>query len=66
LTTTQTDSIQLIAWRSVLEANAHERLYDRVYGYVLAEGQDLGFGLVRSDGSPRPAYSWLKRWTQQR
>ena len=66
LTGSQTDSIQLVAWRSVLEANAHERLYDRVYGYVLAEGQDLGFGLVRGDGSARPVYWWLKGWTQKR
>jgi hypothetical protein len=66
LTATQTDSIQLGAWRGVLEANARDGIYDRVYGYVLAEGSDLGFGLVRLDGSPRPTYQWLKNWTQQR
>jgi hypothetical protein len=66
LTTAQTDSIQLAAWQTVLETNGRDRVYDRTYGYVLAEGVDLGFGLVRLDGSPRPTYQWLKHWTQQR
>jgi len=62
LTAAQTDSLHLAAWRASLEANAHNRLYDRVYGYVLSEGTDLGFGLIRLDGSERPAYVWLKSW----
>jgi hypothetical protein len=66
LTDAQTESEQLRAWRSVVEANARQHLYDRMYGYVLAEGQDLGFGLVRQDGSVRPAYVWLRSWLHHR
>jgi hypothetical protein len=66
LTDAQTDSEQLRAWQSVVEANSRERLYDRMYGYVLAEGQDLGFGLIRQDGSVRPAYLWLRSWLHHR
>jgi hypothetical protein len=66
LTDAQTESEQLRAWRSVVEANDRQHLYDRMYGYVLAEGQDLGFGLVRQDGSVRPAYLWLRNWLHHR
>jgi hypothetical protein len=66
LTPTQADSIHLGAWRAVLEANLRDRLYDRIYGYVLAEWTDLGFGLVRPDGSTRPAYGWLRMWARRR
>jgi hypothetical protein len=64
LTPAQTDSVQLAAWSSVVQANARNRYYDRIYGYVLAEGTDLGFGLVRLDGSARPVYRWLKTWAR--
>jgi hypothetical protein len=64
LTMAQTDSVQLAAWSTVVQANARKRYYDRIYGYVLAEGTDLGFGLVRLDGSARPVYRWLKTWTR--
>jgi hypothetical protein len=64
VTPAQVDSIHLEAWRTSIEGNARERFYDRIYGYVLSEGQDLGFDLVRSDGSPRPAYRWLKSWSR--
>jgi hypothetical protein len=62
LTRAQVDSAQLEAWRTSVEGNAREHLYDRIYGYVLAEGKDLGFDLIRVDGSPRPAYQWLRAW----
>jgi hypothetical protein len=65
-TAAQTDSIHLAAWQATLKANVQNRLYDRIYGYVLAEGTDLGFGLVRPDGSPRPTYIWLKSWLHHR
>jgi hypothetical protein len=63
LTPAQVDSAQLEAWRTSIEGNAREHRYDRIYGYVLAEGRDLGFDLIRVDGSPRPAYRWLKSWS---
>lgn len=59
----QIDSAQLEAWRTCVEGNEREHVYDRIYGYVLAEGKDLGFDLIRVDGSPRPAYQWLKSWS---
>ena len=62
----QIDSVQLDAWRSSIEGNERWRTYDRIYGYVLADGQDMGFNLIRLDGSPRPAYQWLKLWSRQR
>jgi hypothetical protein len=62
LTPAQIDSAQLEAWRTSVEGNARDHLYDRIYGYVLAEGKDLGFDLIRVDGSPRPAYLWLRSW----
>jgi hypothetical protein len=65
LTRAQIDTAHLEAWRTSIEGNERERLYDRIYGYVLAEGKDLGFDLVRLDGSPRPAYRWLKSWMRQ-
>jgi hypothetical protein len=58
----QIDSVQLEAWRTSIEGNERWRTYDRIYGYVLADGKDLGFNLIRLDGSPRPAYRWLKLW----
>ena len=58
----QVDGAQLVAWKSCIEANNSARLYDRIYGHVLAEGKDLGFSLIRVDGSTRPAYRWLRGW----
>jgi hypothetical protein len=65
LSSAQIDAAQLEAWRTSIEGNEREHVYDRIYGYVLAEGRDLGFDLVRLDGSPRPAYQWLKSWMRQ-
>jgi hypothetical protein len=62
----QIDSVQLEAWRTSIEGNERWRTYDRIYGYVLADGKDLGFNLIRLDGSPRPAYQWLKLWCRHR
>jgi hypothetical protein len=62
----QVDSVQLVAWQTSVEWNTRERVYQRSYGYVLSEGKDLGFGLVRADGSLRPVYRWLKSWTRTR
>ena len=58
----QVDRAHLEAWRSCIEANDRRPVYDRIYGHVLTEGNDLGFGLIRADGSARPAYRWLKSW----
>lgn len=65
LTPAQIDTAQLIAWRTSIESNDRNRVYDRIYGYVLTEGKDLGFDLVRRDGSQRPTYRWLKSWMRQ-
>jgi hypothetical protein len=62
----QIDSAQVEAWRTCVESNEQEHLYARIYGYVLTEGKDLGFDLIRADGSPRPAYRWLKSWSLRR
>ncbi|MFL5404186.1 MAG: hypothetical protein ACJ8BF_15390 [Gemmatimonadales bacterium] len=62
LTTAQVDGAELEAWKSCIEANQKEPVYDRIYGHVLTDGKDLGFSLVRVDGSPRPAYQWLRAW----
>jgi len=62
----QVDGAQLVAWKSCIEANNSARLYDRIYGHVLAEGKDLGFSLIRVDGSTRPAYRWLRGWMRGR
>jgi polysaccharide biosynthesis protein PslG len=59
------DRYHLDAWRSSVEANARERIYDRIYGHVLQQGGDLSYDLIRSDGSPRPAYSWLRSWLRR-
>jgi hypothetical protein len=64
LTPAQVDSVHLTAWRTSIEENRRARIYDRIYGYVLQEGKDLGFGLIRPDDSPRPAYLWLKTWSR--
>jgi hypothetical protein len=58
----QVDSVQLEAWKTSIEANANQAVYARTYGYVLAEGKDLGFDLIRVDGSARPTYQWLRSW----
>jgi hypothetical protein len=47
-------------WRSVADSNDVRRLYDRLVGYVLVDASDEGFGIVRADGTTRPAYDWLK------
>jgi hypothetical protein len=56
------DRYHLDGWRSSVEGNARERIYDRIYGHVLQQGGDLSYDLVRSDGTARPAYSWLRSW----
>jgi hypothetical protein len=56
------DRHHLDAWQSSVEANFRDRIYDRIYGHVLQQGGDLSYDLVRRDGSPRPAYSWLRTW----
>ncbi|MEA2724826.1 MAG: hypothetical protein QOH59_2597 [Gemmatimonadales bacterium] len=58
----EVDRAQLEAWKSCIEANDRSPVYGRIYGHVLTEGNDLGFGLIRADGSARPAYRWLKSW----
>jgi hypothetical protein len=58
----QVDTVHLEAWKTSIEANFSAPMYDRIYGHVLAEGKDLGFALVRVDGSTRPAYQWLRSW----
>jgi hypothetical protein len=63
LSRSQVDSIQLDAWRTSVAGNAHEHIFERIYGYVLSEGHDDGYDLVRMDGSERPAYTWLRSWT---
>lgn len=62
----QVDAAHREAWRTTIETNAREKIYERIYGYVLGDGKSLGFALVRPDGSPRPAYLWLKGWIEQR
>jgi hypothetical protein len=66
LTPARVDRAHLEAWRSSVEGNHRSPLYERIYGHVLAEGRDLGFSLVRADGSVRPAYQWLQSWLQNR
>ncbi len=62
----QVDRAHLEAWKSCIEANDRRPVYGRIYGHVLMEGNDLGFGLVRVDGSARPAYRWLRSWMRAR
>jgi hypothetical protein len=64
LTPAQVDGAQMLAWKSCIEENNRAAVYDRIYGHVLAEGNDLGFGLIRADGSLRPAYRWLRSWAR--
>lgn len=59
------DAHHLDAWRDSILLNAEENIYERVYGHVLRQDGDLSFDLVRSDGSPRPAYSWLRSYLRQ-
>lgn len=66
LTAAQIDAVHKDSWRGSIERNSRDRVYERIYGHVLSEGRDLGFDLVRRDGSERPAYQWLKSWTRQR
>jgi hypothetical protein len=66
LTPARVDRAHLEAWKSAVEANHRAPLYKRIYGHVLAEGRDLGFSLVRVDGSARPAYQWLQSWLRNR
>jgi hypothetical protein len=56
------DGYHLDAWRTSVEGNAREGIYDRIYGHVLEQGGDLSYDLIRSNGSPRPAYLWLRSW----
>ena len=58
----EVDRAQLEAWKSCIEANDRRPVYGRIYGHVLTEGNDLGFGLIRANGSARPAYRWLRAW----
>lgn len=56
------DGYHLDAWRESVRVNDQEGIYQRVYGHVLEQGGDLSFDLIRTDGSPRPAYRWLKEY----
>jgi hypothetical protein len=56
------DRYHLDAWRESIEGNERHRIYDRIYGHVLVQGGDLGYDLVRVDGTPRPAFLWLREW----
>jgi hypothetical protein len=56
------DRYHLEAWQSSVQGNSRDAIYDRIYGHVLKQDGDLSYDLVRSDGSPRPAYLWLRSW----
>lgn len=56
------DGYHLDAWSESIQLNADRHIYQRAYGHVLKQGGDLSFDLVRTDGSPRPAYRWLRDW----
>jgi hypothetical protein len=60
------DRYHLDAWRSSVETNFREKIYGRIYGHVLQQGGDLSYDLLRSDGSPRPAFAWLQSWLRRR
>ena len=56
------DGYHLESWRDPVVLNETERIYDRVYGHVLVQDGDLSYDLVRTDGTPRPAYRWLREY----
>ena len=60
------DRYHLEAWRDSFTFNDRAHLYGRVYGHALQQEGDEGVDLIRRDGSPRPAYTWLREWTRQR
>lgn len=80
------DRLQLEAWRDLILWNERERVFTRVYGYAIRQGNELGrerlqrearlprgrteadygFGLLRRDGSERPAYRWLREHLRRR
>ena len=40
--------------------NDSARMYDRMYWHVLRQNGDVGYDLIRTDGSLRPAAQWLR------
>lgn len=56
------DKWQLEAWRDPVLWNDEARVYARMYGYTLQDDTgDLGYSLVRDNGSWRPAAEWIRR-----
>ena len=47
-------------WSDLVTWNDGSRVYDRLIGYVLIDATDDGFGIVRANGTTRPAYTWLQ------
>lgn len=48
-------------WRIPLTEDPSRHLYQRVYGFQLTPDHE-GWGLLRPDLTPRPAYRWLQEW----
>lgn len=58
----QWDREQQKEWADLAAGNDAARLYGRLFGYVLDDHTNYGFGIVRADGTrPRPTYVWLQR-----
>jgi hypothetical protein len=55
------DRVQTDNWRIPLTEDPSRFLYQRVYGFQLTPDPG-GWGILRMDGSPRPAYRWLRAW----
>jgi hypothetical protein len=53
------DQFQAEQLRRTLTEDASRFGYDRLYWFQLTPDPD-GFGILREDGTPRPAYTWLR------
>lgn len=53
------DAFQAEQMRTVLTEDPSRSGYERLYWFQLA-GDPEGYGILREDGTPRPAYRWLR------
>lgn len=53
------DAFQREQMRAVLAEDPSRLGYERIYWFQLTPDRG-GFGILRADGSPRPAYEWLR------
>jgi hypothetical protein len=54
------DAWQAECWRRALTEDPSRHQFERIYAFQLTP-DDHGYGILRRDRTPRPAYEWLRR-----